>query len=286
MSEDQSPSVVTRLVPGVTILALIIMIASAIFHVVSLSPEEAPPFDRASAPTAPDYAQASSWIVYPETETAGGWERPWGVDLLIYRDQPDGFLGGWNVPLDWSGNVQISDDETSIISAVDPQHAVYLPKRRHRSSLNGAAEDQQLAEELETEDALDSADYYLQIENRQRGIFLTGAGTGVDMSLEVYNNRITETLPYADLIGGLIVLPGRGFDEAILPDWSSCSETLGIYPCLLDLRGLNGADIGSEVSATLSDFSSWLDDTAPKPAAPLPPMEMIEIAPINRPDGQ
>ena len=286
MSEDQSPRVVTRLVPGVTIIALIIMIASAIFHVVSLSPEEAPPFDRAAAPAAPDYAQASSWIVYPERETAGGWDRPWGVDLLLYRDQPDGFLGGWNVPLDWSGNVEVREGESSIISAVGSQHAVYIPKRRHRSSLNGAIEDQTLADELETEDALDSADYYLEFENRQRGIFLTGAGTGVDMSVEIYANRISSTLPYDGLIGGLILLPGRGFDETSLPDWQSCADGSNTYPCLLDLRGTNASEIGSQVSAALNSFSAWLDETAPKPAAPLPPMEMIEIAPINRPDGQ
>ena len=179
MSEEPQVNIITRLIPGLTIICLIIMIAAAIFHVVTLSPTPKPAFNRADVPPAPDYASEEAWLVRPSEELAGGWEKPWGIDLIWFVDQPDGYLGGWNVPIDWSvTNLQLSEEEW-LVSEDVRDFGLFSPRRRHAASLSGDDADLKSALALETEDVLSAIDHYLEHNNTSRGIFLGGQGTGV-----------------------------------------------------------------------------------------------------------
>ena len=285
MSETPSISVLTSIVPGLTIIALLVMIAAAIFHVATLSPPVQKAFNRADAPTAPDYTQKSSWFLLPESETPGGWEKPWGVDLYWFVDTPDGYLGGWNVPIDWSAADTQLNEEDWITAENNNSFPVYAPRRRHAAAIDGDESDAVSARALEEEDILKSIDVYLETHHRQRGIFLGGKGSGLSAAIDVIDNRIADTRPLDQLLGGLIISPSQGSDlPTDMPPWPDCEETITEFPCLLDLR--QASDIEGpydRVQRTFEKFSTWMDLNVTKPAAPLPPFETIELSPIRRP---
>ena len=282
MSETPQISVATRIVPGLTIIALIVMIAAAIFHVATLSPVPEQSFSRGDAPPAPDYTQPTAWLSLPDPAPEGGWEKPWGVDLIWFVDQPEGYFGGWNIPLDWAPtNEQLNQqswlNENDLISV-----PLYAPRRRHLSSASGEEADQKSASRLEQEDVLDATDFYLEERNLQRGIFLGGSGTGVMQAVAVVDMRLAETKPYDQLLGGIVVAPNG--TDAQLPPWPDCEETITDFPCILDLS--TSGDTGTSIERlgrTFDKFSVWLDQNVSKPAAPLPPFETIELSPIRRP---
>lgn len=285
MSDEPEINVVTRLVPGLTIICLLIMIASALFHVVTLTPPEKPSFDRSDAPAAPDYATAAAWLARPNDEMPGGWEKPWGLDLIWFVDQPDGYLGGWNIPLDWAGTDSQLSGEEWLYPESDEAYGFYAPGRRHSASLSGDETDLKSAQALETEDVLKAADFYLETDNKSRGIFLGGQGSGVQAALTVFEQRIADTRPYSEIFGGLIISSNStGNEIGDLPPWPDCAETIADYPCVLDLRTVGDSELAAEeIERTFERFSAWLDTNVTKPAAPLPPFETIELAPIRRP---
>ena len=286
MSNEPAPSPITRLVPPLTIIALVIMIGAAIFHVAMIAPPQAPAFERSDAPTAADYAEISGWHQRPTNERDGGWERPWGVDVIWFPAYPGGFLGGWNVPLDWAGSEEAQNIPSWAPQAEALASDLFIPRRRYVSSMTGNAIDLQGAQALENEDILSAADHYLENDHLMRGIFLGGSEDGVKAAMQVYNLRLNDTLPFDNLFGGLIIGSATSSsDVENLPGWPVCSVS-GSYPCILDLRGQTEEEAAQSVTQTLTQFSAWLDAEVPKPAAPLPPFETIELSPINRPDHE
>ncbi|MAP95508.1 MAG: hypothetical protein CMK07_11195 [Ponticaulis sp.] len=285
MSEVSETSAVTRLVPGLTILVLLIMIAAAVFHVVTLSPPQHPSFSRENAPAAPDFSNTTSWLLRPTGERLGGWERPWPIDLIWFPDQPDGYLGGWNTPIDWSALDGQLSSEPWLQTSERTSYVAFSPRRRHVSSLSGSDEDKSLAEALEREDVLRATDYYLETDHLMRGIFVGGRGSGLSAAIDVVEMRLADTAPYDRLLGGIIISPMQTEDlPEDMPPWPACAETASEYPCILDLRGISEADaVVQQIDQTSKVFSQWLDGNVTKPAAPLPPMETIEFSPVRRP---
>lgn len=285
MTDTPQISVVTRTVPGLTIIALIVMIAAAIFHVVTLSPAPEQAFDRADAPAAPIYSESASWLAEPATLPEGGWERPWGIDLFWLTDQPDGYFGGWNIPLDWAPNDAQMTEEAWLSSDELIEISLYAPRRRHVSSATGEDVDAEAAADLENEDVLAAIDLYLDERNQSRGIFLGGAGTGISSVVSIVDERLADTKPYDQLLGGIVISPeSNEFADGILPPWPDCEETITEFPCLLDLRKSVEQESPIErLNRTFDKFSTWLDQNVTKPAAPLPPFETIELSPIRRP---
>ncbi len=279
MSEEQDISPVTRLVPGVTVFALIVMIAAAIFHVALLSPKPAQEFDRSLAPDAPD--SSTDWAIYPETQPEGGWARPWGVDLFWLADGPDGYLSGWNAPFDWSLLRDQIESESQWLGDSSLKEITYAPYRRIASDLNGLESDRNAATDLEREDVLSAFDHYLNNANQLRGFFLVGSGTGIELALDIKELRINGTPPLDTLFGGVIDLTGSMSGNDVIP---SCVVSERTYPCVFDLSSVVGSDEKQNaVIKLLGEFGDHLDATAAKPAAPLPPIETIELAPIRRP---
>ena len=286
MSDQPEASPLTRLVPVFAIVALVAMIAAAIFHVATLNEEPAPGFDRATAPAEPDYSASTSWLTRPESETPGGWERPWGVDVLWYSERIESYRGGWNAPIDWVGTEETAMTGDAWLNATPDQVKVFAPKRRYTSAFETPEEDRRAALELENEDVLSSFDYYADNDHRLRGLFVGGRGKGVEAAISIMEERIVGTEPYTSLFGGLIIAPGTSLSDDANIDLPACSREAPAYPCLLDLSALDETAAQESFNSTMSAFSQWLDENVAKPAAPLPPIETIQIAPINRPDGQ
>ncbi len=285
MSTEASPSQITRLVPPLTIIALVIMIAGAIYHVATIAPPEAPAFERDNAPAPADYADISGWHQRPAGEREGGWERPWGIDVLWFPAKPSEFLGGWNIPLDWAGieNAQNVPEWSAEVEALSVD--VFVPRRRFASGLEGPQVDQDGASALESEDVLSAADHYLANDHLMRGIFVGGTDEGIAAAMDVFELRIDSVMPFDNLFGGIIIGRNSSSDLTSLPDWALC-DGASVYPCILDLRGDDAELAQTRVEETLSAFSEWLDAEVPKPAAPLPPFETIELSPINRPEHE
>lgn len=282
MSDDTAPSALTRLVPPLTIIALLVMIAAAIYHVVTLGSQPAPAFSRADAPLQPDYSNTQAWYVRPEEETDGGWKSPWGVDLLWLNDARNGYAGGWNAPADWLPSHIALEKDLNWIQSLEAGIGFYAPARRLAARLNGSDVDVESARKLETEDVLSALDHYVENDHKQRGFFLGGRGAGTEFADLVYSQRLKGTQPFDVLFGGIAVvnksdLP-KGSNLAMLP---LCGT--GKFPCLLDLHGLNDEKKAELLNTTLKSFGTWLDENAAKPAEPLPPIEVIKIAPINKP---
>lgn len=288
MSEnDPQHSPVTKLVPGFALIALVGMIAAAIFHVVTMRPAPAPQFSRESLPPAPDYVSSQSWMLRPADELPGGWARPWGVDLIWYIDRNEAYAGGWNAPLDWIGSQAAYETDAAWAEAIDSLFGIFVPKIRVAATLAGSEEDRNAAVAIEREDALAAFDHYASYEHKTRGFFIGGRETSAETAVTIYKERIAGTAVLNDLFGGFVFADAdissvMSEDSEISP----CSETQPIFPCYLDISKIPDEDVEYAVSGLLNSFSAYLDKNAPKPAEPFPPMETIEIAPINKPDGQ
>ncbi len=283
MADQDTTSPITRLVPGLTIIALLIIIAAAIFRVMTLEESQAPAFSRENAPATPDYTGTEGWYLKPAAELPGGWERPWGVDLFWFADRVDTYAAGWNAPLDWVGADTALTDMTDTADQIAARFGIYAPRRRFASDRNGAASDVNAALALETEDVMASFDYYADDRHKLRGIFLGGTDEGLIAAETIWANRINDTRPFDSLFGGVIYRGDLPENSAFskLPDCDGKT-----FPCKQQLAFLSGESDAEAISNTLNGFSDWLEENEPKPAAPLPPIETIEIAPINKPDGQ
>ena len=285
MSTEDTPSPVTRLVPILTIITIIIMIGAAVFHITTLGPKPAPTFSRGTAPAAPDYSERSAWFVRPDVELVGGWGKPWGVDLLWFADGQANYPGGWNAPIDWTGADASANLDKIWLDSVLIDQGVFAPRRRTASSFANSPEDTRSANALEQEDIFASFDQYADADHKLRGVFIGGRGTGINAAISVYENRIADTLPFKNLFGGIILAPGTEVDSISgMPDLQQCSAEPPTFPCLLNLGELNDEAAAEAVSETMRTFSIWLDENVPKPAEPLPPIQTISIVPINRPD--
>lgn len=282
---EQPTSALTRLVPGLTLVTLIVIIAAAAFHVFTLRPPTAPAFSRAKAPKAPAYSDTQSWLARPASAMPGGWSRPWGVDVFWLTGKDQSFAGGWNSPIDWVGNISSTETDKLFIGGLSEDVGVYAPRRRFANELNGPDEDFIAARRLEAEDARAAFDLYIEQDHNLRGFFLGGRGSGVEMVKTIYAERISETRPYENVFGGFIIESQSG-SEAMegLPALPACAGNQLDFPCLHNLEGMDANAAAESVSDLFSSFSAWLDANAPKPASPLPPIETIEIAPIHKPN--
>lgn len=285
MSEQDTPtSPLTRMVPGLTLIALIVMISGAIFHVFTLRPAQAPGFSRETAPKAPDFFIEEGWLERPSTTKAGGWDKPWGVDLFWFTGAGENYTAGWNTPIDWVGSDLSFESEASWPLIFNDAFALFSPRLRHAASLNGSSEDYEAARALENEDALSAFDFYADHDHQLRGVFIGGREQGVETASQVYTQRILGTPVFNDLFGGVIVADsGDNKVSDLFPGLENCNDAAN-FPCLLNISGLSGEEAGERVNRLMTDFSLWLDDHAAKPAEPFPPMETIEIAPINKTD--
>lgn len=288
MSEhESSASPLTRLVPGLTLLALVAMIASAIFHVLTLSPAPVPAFSRETAPPAPDYAAYESWYDRPDVQPEGGWAKPWGVDLIWYAGHSDNYASGWNLPLDWAGRDQAYQPDAEWFGTLPHPLMTFVPQIRHAVKQSGEAEDYQAAQELAMEDALAAFDHYAQQDHRQRGFFLGGRGHGVELAQSIRRQRVDGSPLLKKYFGGFIIADPRTAasvkSDSGLP---ACAEAADNFPCILDISGLAPDAAASVIETQMAGMSSWMDDNIGKPAEPLPPLETIEIAPVHKPDNQ
>ncbi len=286
MSSESAPSALTRLVSPLTIIALVAMIGGAIYHVSQIGAKPAPPFSRDAAPEAPDYSDATSWYKKPDNETSGGWHTPWGVDLFWYTASKKGYASGWNAPANWlSASSALGNDATEL-SFISEAHGVYAPARRFSTQLNGADIDRKASLALEAEDGLKSFDQYLAKDHRLRGVFIGGRGHGLELARQTYELRIKSTQPFDILFGGVIAadLDQKSLEE-MFSGLKGCDDSPN-FPCVLSLNGKSADASAKAVSELMTSFGKWLDDNAAKPAEPLPPIEIIEIEPINKPKGQ
>lgn len=288
MSEHETAtSPLTRLVPGLTLLALVVMISSAIFHVVTLSPAPVPAFSRETAPPAPDYEAYESWYNRPDVQTEGGWAKPWGVDLIWYAGHSDNYASGWNLPLDWAGRDQAYQPDAEWFGTLPSPLMTFVPQIRHAVDQPGEAEDYQAAQELAMEDALAAFDYYAQHDHRQRGFFLGGRGYGAELAKSIHSQRVDGSPLLKKYFAGFIVADhdaANSFQPEVgLP---TCAEAADTFPCVLDISGLAPDAAAAAVETQMAGMSAWMDDNVGKPAEPLPPLETIEIAPVHKPDNQ
>ena len=286
MAPEETSSPLTRFVPGLTVFALVVMISAAIYHVVNLKPEMAPGFKETTLPAAPDYTTKEAWLVRPEAENRkGGWERPWGVDLIWFPDRPLGYLSGWNVPYDWPSSRESFVRDIWISEVSEPEFELFVPSRRFATNLHGEDSDYQSALQIEHDDAIASTNEYFTNDQIQRGYFLGGRGTGLASALAVYENELAIGSSNLEFLGGFVVAPDEVAEiPQIAASLPSCEAEMKSYPCLLDLRvAATETNAADRVNKAISAYSEWLDANAAKPAAPLPPMETIEFAPIHRP---
>lgn len=286
MSTPEAPSALTRLIPPLTIVALILMIAGAIFHVSQLGNKPAPPFSRDASPKAPDFTEGSAWYLRPEASTEGGWVTPWGVDVFWISDTNVRYASGWNAPFDWLDASSALQPDFAFLSALSKEVGVYAPKRRFAARLNGSAIDRTAARNLESEDVLKAFDSYVSEDHRLRGVFLGARDEGLGLAAKLYSDRLKGTQPFDILFGGVIA---AGLSETAIsetfPGLQVCQVTPS-FPCVLNLNGSSSQASAEKIVQLMSDFSAWLDANAAKPAEPLPPIEIIDIAPINKPKEQ
>lgn len=283
MSSEEPPSALTRLVPPITILALIVMIGSAALHVYQLSAKQAPPFSREAVPVRPDYTEASTWFLRPDEPPDGGWVSPWGVDVFWLSDTRSGYVSGWNAPYDWLSAGPALGKNHPFLVTLSSDHGVYVPKRRFQAGLNGSKIDFQAAADLELEDVFSAFDTYASLDHNLRGLFLGGTGRGVDLASDVYRDRIRASRPFDVLFGGVIA-SGKSVEtlQSLFSDLPLCTESTQ-FPCILDISGQSADNAAIRIDKLMISFGDWLEANAAKPAEPLPPIEIIEIEPINKP---
>ena len=219
MSDDTAPSALTRLVPPLTIIALLVMIAAAIYHVVTLGSQPTPAFSRADAPSQPDYSKTQAWYVRPEAETDGGWKSPWGVDLLWLNDARNGYAGGWNAPADWLPSHIALEKDLNWIQSLEAGIGFYAPARRLAARLNGSDVDVESARKLETEDVLSALDHYVENDHKQRGFFLGGRGAGAEEGSDDDGCGCAREAPDGTSEADIARLPGRCPPERVFLRW-------------------------------------------------------------------
>ncbi len=257
-----------------------------------------PPADAAP----PNYGSAAAWIAYPDIPPAGAWERPWGVDVFVVAAAPATPMGDGLVPFDdprsrraFQGAISSMDD------ALSKAGPVYAPAYRHPSA---AAPPERRAELLSTaEDDIRSAfQTYLESRNLGRGVLLVAGSSEAADIAEVLIDAINGEPYLVERFAGLAVvqdpaaLMESGSEAPCSPAFKSCTQIIPATDQPDYRRWLspnlpyapNRVDIDLEIAAAdLSTrsrkLSAWLDANAAKPAEPLPPLELVEVAPINRP---
>jgi hypothetical protein len=134
------------------------------------------------APSQPDYAKPESWALRPSQPTAGGWEKPWGVDIFLVHPTSAYAGDNWNAAID----DKVSTDR--LMNRILPNQAgpflqagpVYAPRYRQaalHSEIDVGGEGNG-AFLLAYGDVLASFDHYIANDNRSRGIILVGVGQG------------------------------------------------------------------------------------------------------------
>ncbi len=274
---DKTPSRLIRSIPVIAGIMLSIMVIAAAIHVLRLKPEPVAGFEVSAVPPAPDYSSADAWLVYPDAEPAGGWITPWGVDLFWIPDGGNGFVEGWNAPYDSPIAIDLPDISTPESSAV--QHAGYVPTRRYEMMPDETIESFEAAQDLALTDVTSAARYYLSSANKQRGMFLGAGSLRAAALVSRLLDREPDLFSAFPYFGGVILS-----DPELLPqiDLPECVEQAPVFPCVF-VTGMATDGTGKTAGALMASYSEWLDTNVRKPAAPLPALEVIEVAPVRRP---
>lgn len=139
-------------------------------------------FNAESAPPQLDYAKKESWALRPAQPPAGGWEKPWGIDIFFIPPASDYSNAGWNAATNKTDALERLRDKILPNQAGPFMQAgpVYAPLYRHaslHSELNVGGEGDG-AFEIAYQDVLRAFDAYMASDNRYRGIVLAGVGQG------------------------------------------------------------------------------------------------------------
>ena len=164
---------------GVAGVAGFVLFQDALFRM-SITPSGR--FNAEAAPPRLDYAKKESWALRPAQPPAGGWEKPWGIDIFFIPPISSYSNAGWNVP------TYSADALDRLKQRILPNHAgpfmqagpVYAPLYRQASlhaELNVGGEGDG-AFEIAYDDVLRAFDAYMEHDNRHRGIVLAGVGQG------------------------------------------------------------------------------------------------------------
>jgi hypothetical protein len=210
-----------------------------------------PPGQFASrpAPPAPDYSKAESWALRPTQLTAGGWEKPWGVDIFFVH--PGSAYAGddWNAPIDnKAATARLAD-------RILPNHAgpfmqagpIYAPRYRQaalHSEINvGGTGDGAFL--LAYNDVLAAFDHYMATDNRHRSVVLVGVGQGGLYAQKLLADRFQQE-PLRDRLAVAYIIdaalpadaPERMFIQPVCKDRSAIQ-------CVVAWKGVaNTSDAG------------------------------------------
>ena len=277
-------------------ILLILIIAVGVAGYFYVTQTRAPLNDIADRITAdvPDYATEANWAVYPADPPPGGWEEPWGVDVLVFLSTPPANIADWYERIDEQS--LRTGDLQSFEEAFEDENrmAIYAPVMRipTRYAYSNADGSTNTGRKIRDADVSAAVSHYLTEANRQRGLVILTDRHLVLTVVQAMATEIEQRSGLQDRFGGIIRVASGGGDFSVSDDVLTCS-TLVESPCIETHRASLAQifDMESEQRSALVDilstrslaFSDAMMASLDKPVPPLPPLEAIEIAPINRP---
>ena len=256
------------------------------------------------SPDLPDYSLEQAWLKRPAEQPPGGWETPWGVDLLVISPPvttpaPKGLLeaGAETQVIDFERFAEQIGLEGTDLAVYAPGYrspSPALSKSRWRSSLTTSADDVRAA-----------VSRYLSSNNRERAvIILAGPDTGplLEAALEAlpddeaFRRRFGGVVLAEDMTGGVwdakVGNCSEGVESCVVPSSLSTSKPARrlFLPSLSRSRLVFSAedDFVPMLQDRAASLSTWLDSNAPKPAEPFNSWaadEVVDVVPIRRPNS-
>lgn len=255
-------------------------------------------------PPVPDYSIAETWLERPAEAPPGGWETPWGVDVLVIAPPattpaPKGYIA--------AGAEAQRLDADKFIEVTAPGFAgfaLYAPGYRSPSPALSRAK-WNAALSTSADDVRAAVSRYLSSDNRQRALLILAApDTGPLLEAALQALPVNED--FRRRFGGVVLpqtMPASEWQDAIGP----CSEAFEscllqssvsaskptrrlLLPSLSRSRLVYSADEGfvQQLADRAATLSQWLDANAPKPAEPFDSWaadEVVDVVPIRRPNS-
>ena len=246
-----------------------------------------------------DYADPLSWAVRPAASPASVWEVGWRVDVMLLPSWPKAWHKTGDIPpMDMDYGLEQADALAAVLPALRQLGPVYAPRLRMPSPVSadpdwGAA----------AEDFAAAMDHYYLNENRGRGILLAVPGETLGLAplaieaLEarqpLEKQRIAGVIILADRDGPIPEFPCPfGPDMACptvidMPEsppalaWFGAMPPGGAHPRVPG----NPDALEGKLAVTRAYYLDWLEKNAAKQAEPFGGFEVIDVAPISRPDG-
>lgn len=214
----------------------------------------------------------------PETPPPGAWEAGWGMDILLLLPAERGAM--------------TSEPFPSLVAELARVAPVYAPAWT-------------IAQEGDAQAALDA---YLGHDNRGRGVLFVALAEA-SAALPGLALRVAEQPDLAIRVAGYVALQAPGEPEPGDLAEGACSRGLE-EPCAVNLTyqphlplsrfvtpnppqralpredGLWPEGTDKALRARLEALSEWLEVNGPKPAPPLPPLEVIEDVPVYSVGGE